>query len=508
MRVLFGLWGPDLICGPNVWMTRHLPRLRDHGIEPRVLYVAPDLSQPCRFRDAIEAAGIGIRQVAGFAPYIEQDVVNTLEAIAAEAPDIFVPNCLLPGFYATQVLRRSGVKTIGILHADDPYYHDLIDACVRGPESWRFDAIVPVSAYLEEIARSTVTSSTRVWPATYGAPVDGPTATPPGDTLRLIYMGRLVERQKRIFRLTHRLCDVTAAVPGVEAMLYGGGPHVAEVDEIIATRGATRVVRAGELEPERMMAVARQGHALVLLSDFEGLSIALIEAMACGVVPIVSPMRSGIEDIVRHGVNALIVDPDDPASVIAAVRRLREEPGLWSRLSAAARESVVSGGFTSDECARRWAALCRGLMDERTGQRSHGIEAPSLQALELPPPSPRSDGFAYYDHRDPLLQGLAQARSDGRPIYIWGAGAAGRAFLASRGEHGFRVAGVIDGRAAAPGGWLDGTPIHPPSHLVERAANGARPYVVITSVHHDEISAGLRRLGFAALEDFVQAIGA
>jgi colanic acid/amylovoran biosynthesis glycosyltransferase len=507
MRVLFGMGGPNIMCGPNVWMTRHLPRLRNYGIEPRVLYMAHDITQPCRFRDALEASGIGTRAMVGFTRYMEQDVLNMLEAVAAEAPDIFVPNVLIPGYYITKVLRQNGIKTIGVLHSDDPYYHDFVDVCMRGPEPWRLDAVVPVSAYLDEVARAAATPSTRVWRATYGVPIEDACATPPGDALRLMYIGRLVEWQKRIIRLTHRVCDVTAAVPGVEAILYGDGPKRAEVDAIIASRGATRVVTAGEIAPEQVMPVARQGHALVLLSDFEGLSIALAEAMACGVVPIVSPMRSGIEDLIQHDVNALVVDPEDSDSMIAAVRRLREEPGLWQQLSAAARQSIVSGGFTSDESARRWAGLCCELMNGQTVRTSARIEVPPVEDLELPPRSSRPDGIAPWDRRDPR-PALARAHAAGRPIYLWGAGAGGRAFLACRREHGVNVAGVIDGRSSAPGGSLDGTPIYPCSHLTERAARGPRPFVVIASVHLDEIATGLTQLGFEPLADFVEAYAA
>jgi glycosyltransferase involved in cell wall biosynthesis len=79
--------------------------------------------------------------------------------------------------------------------------------------------------------------------------------------------------------------------------------------------------------------------------------------MACG-VPVVTTGVSGIPELVEDGVNGLLVSPDDPRAVAAALRRLCEDPELARRLGAAGRETVARR-FDGDRLARRLADLFR-----------------------------------------------------------------------------------------------------------------------------------------------------
>jgi glycosyltransferase involved in cell wall biosynthesis len=82
--------------------------------------------------------------------------------------------------------------------------------------------------------------------------------------------------------------------------------------------------------------------------------LALVEAMACG-CPVVATRAASLPEIVVDGENGLLVAPNDPAAIAAALRRLAGEPGLWERLSAAARRRVEET-FTWDRVAERCLA--------------------------------------------------------------------------------------------------------------------------------------------------------
>ena len=62
--------------------------------------------------------------------------------------------------------------------------------------------------------------------------------------------------------------------------------------------------------------------------------------MAAG-TPVVTTPISGIPEIVRDGVNGLLVAPDDPGAVADAVVRLREDRDLARRISGEARATVA-----------------------------------------------------------------------------------------------------------------------------------------------------------------------
>jgi glycosyltransferase involved in cell wall biosynthesis len=81
-------------------------------------------------------------------------------------------------------------------------------------------------------------------------------------------------------------------------------------------------------------------------SRFEGLCLAVIEAQAAG-VPVVATPVGGIRETVVDGVTGLLVPPDDPEALAAAILRLLDDPELARRLAAAACEQAR--GYTEEQ---------------------------------------------------------------------------------------------------------------------------------------------------------------
>ena len=98
-----------------------------------------------------------------------------------------------------------------------------------------------------------------------------------------------------------------------------------------------------------------EAHVLVLLSDFEGLPIALMEGMACGLVPVCFKMRSGIPELVEDGVTGLLVS-DRGDEFVRAIARLHNDRNLWERLSLSAR-SRIAADYSLNACAEKWMDL-------------------------------------------------------------------------------------------------------------------------------------------------------
>jgi glycosyltransferase involved in cell wall biosynthesis len=71
----------------------------------------------------------------------------------------------------------------------------------------------------------------------------------------------------------------------------------------------------------------RAAEVFVLNSEYEGLSHTLLEVQALG-TPIVASRVCGNPEVVEDGVNGLLVDPRDPASVRDAVAKILSDKGL------------------------------------------------------------------------------------------------------------------------------------------------------------------------------------
>ena len=199
----------------------------------------------------------------------------------------------------------------------------------------------------------TSTNSVRI---PYGVPIPRLSAPRTNQKLRVAYFGRLSEKQKRISEVTRAFCEMTKTIPGTEGILYGDGPDRVNVEQILATEGKGLSVRlAGRIPSNEVQSHLSECDVVVLLSDYEGLPIAILEAMACGVVPVCLTMRSGIQELVEHNVTGLVVQNrgDD---FLSAIRMLQEDPSLLLRLSRSARGRATND-FSMDHCAQEWSDL-------------------------------------------------------------------------------------------------------------------------------------------------------
>lgn len=391
MKVTFVTYDSDKdVGGVSSWLQRLLPRLKTAGVEVEVHVLAfggrPGVN--CAW---FEKQGIPFR----WKPWEEDTrkaVRNCLKLIEESQPDIYVPNCILPAYYAAGYAHRQGVHTVGVLHSDAPFYWGVVDEFVNGLPAFRLSAVVTVSKFLQEaVEESTKKHNVVIRRIGCGVPISDEVAKAPNGVFRLVYSGRLEEEQKCISEVTRALCSVVNQNPGVEAWIVGEGSARANVERIIQTSGvATQRIRLlGRVDVSCIYSILRDCHAFVLLSDYEGLPVAMLEAMAVGVVPVCLDMRSGIREAIQPGFNGLIVK-DRKADFYAAVQTLQNGVVLWSKLSANARETVRQK-FSEETCAASWIELLHSF---EKSKRIGPVKLPVFIRL-----SRRNPKFGHYDQR-------------------------------------------------------------------------------------------------------------
>src|SRR5207245_11340320 len=141
-------------------------------------------------------------------------------------------------------------------------------------------------------------------------------------------------------------------------LVIGDGPIRPEIEQ--ATSGPPlegRVEILGFRSQDEVRELLRDATLFVLPSRTEGLPVVLMEALACG-VPCISTPITGIPEIVRDGANGLLVPPGDPVALADAVERLLLNPEEQRRLARAARPSV-EGEYDIRLTGRRIADLLR-----------------------------------------------------------------------------------------------------------------------------------------------------
>jgi glycosyltransferase involved in cell wall biosynthesis len=121
--------------------------------------------------------------------------------------------------------------------------------------------------------------------------------------------------------------------------LAGEGVCRTQMERIVAGLGIQDSVEFLGLRTD-VIDLLHQSWGFVMPSRWEGMPNALLEAMACG-LPCVATRVSGSEDILADGINGLLVEPEQPAEMAQALRRLIEDSELAQRLGQAGRATVV-----------------------------------------------------------------------------------------------------------------------------------------------------------------------
>jgi glycosyltransferase involved in cell wall biosynthesis len=125
--------------------------------------------------------------------------------------------------------------------------------------------------------------------------------------------------------------------------ICGDGPDRQALEFTADDLGVSQRVRLrGKLSTAECRDVLRDADVFVLSSVAEGISNAVLEAMACG-VPVVCTECGGMREAVRDGVEGYLVPPRDPDAMAARLRQLAEDEPLRRRMGAAARQRVLDG---------------------------------------------------------------------------------------------------------------------------------------------------------------------
>jgi glycosyltransferase involved in cell wall biosynthesis len=315
-----------------------------------------------------------------------------LEQLRHSPPDVFVPNLMTPAWFAARWLKVAGIPSIGVMHSDDAFYRGLCEVFISNKSPFRLSHAVGVSRVIETQLKE-AGGQTRVLRVPYGVPLPTSVVQPKDGRMRLAYVGRFVEEQKRISEHARAICSALRKIPGTSAVFYGDGPDRENLMSVLEIEGRGLPVHiGGRVASQEIQEKLLECDVLVLLSDYEGLPIALLEAMACGCVPVCLSMRSGIPELVEDGVTGLLVE-NRGEDFIEAIRHLSQQPTLWSRLSAAARMKIESD-FSVDVCNQRWADL---LLEVAPAEPPRPINIPSKVGLPPVHPALAAEDYRYPD---------------------------------------------------------------------------------------------------------------
>ena len=324
------------LSGILSWMWR----LRDQ--------FAPDMNVDLRLVD-LAVLPYGFQQ-AGSDPrsFYDERIETSQEFLAflqRTANDVHIINHAFP--YLKSLLEQlgpdllRGLRLVGVCHTDQEYYYSNLE--VLAPFLRRIIAVSPTCASTLAARVPQHASKIVTLPAwAVRLPSEFAPVRNESDPLRLLYTGRILHFQKRVFDLVELATRLRAAQVNAELTIVGDGPDRDELERRVRAAGARAI--PVHFEPVRppweMEALLTSHHAFVQVSEFEGASVSLMEALAYGLVPAVTVTRSG-HDLLESDVNALTAPVGDMKRLTAQLALLARDTKRHARLATAARETAV-----------------------------------------------------------------------------------------------------------------------------------------------------------------------
>jgi glycosyltransferase involved in cell wall biosynthesis len=245
-----------------------------------------------------------------------------------------------------------GIFRIGMAQSHEMGIYKMM----RGYASW-MDLAAMVSQTMKRAA-ATVLGSTPVAYLPYGVPISSDTDLPARDftePLRILYLGRLQQEQKRVRlfpEILRQICD--SGMP-FHWTIAGAGPELAFLKANLKTGLPNQTISfAGPVHYADVPAMLKQHDIYLLASDYEGLPLSLLEGMGQGLVPVVSDLESGLREVVDNTAGFL-VPVNDTSGYARAIIHLHKHREELAAKSAAARARVQQE-FSAAAMTNRWLA--------------------------------------------------------------------------------------------------------------------------------------------------------
>ncbi len=177
-----------------------------------------------------------------------------------------------------------------------------------------------------------------------------PSETTPGtQNLKLLTVGRL-SVTKRVEILIDAIDILNRQGCQILLKIVGGGQMQPKLKQIVNEKNLDNIIKiTGRIDAEDMPRIYRQNDIFISASKLEGMSNAMLEAMASG-LPIIATRCEGVEELIAQ--NGLVIENANAEEIAKAIKKLIDDRQLRNQMSIAARQKAEQ--FTWGQIAEQY----------------------------------------------------------------------------------------------------------------------------------------------------------
>jgi colanic acid/amylovoran biosynthesis glycosyltransferase len=266
-----------------------------------------------------------------------------------------------PSTAALIASRRMGVRFSFTAHAHDIFVENHLLAAKISQAAF----CVTISKFNQRFLATTVSSEASnrtcvihcgVSPASYAFAPDG------RQHGLIVAVGRLDE-VKGFSHLVDACSLLRRSRVPFDCVVIGDGPRRSALERQIAARGLADCVKllgaCPQEEVQRYLSIASVfalPSVVAACGNRDGIPVALMEAMACG-VPVVSTRVSGIPELIEHEWDGLLAEPADATDLARCIERQLAQPEIARTMAARARLKIESEFNVVTESRKLYAAI-------------------------------------------------------------------------------------------------------------------------------------------------------
>jgi len=158
----------------------------------------------------------------------------------------------------------------------------------------------------------------------------------------ILYLGYL-GKSKGSFELLTAALDVRSQGLDMDFDLVGGALVADELEQLHSMVNTSKLGKFIRIHPltlgEEKLSFLRNADIFIYPSHFEGMPMAVLEAMACA-LPIIATKVGGLVDLIQDGINGILVEPSKPDQLINALVKLATAPQLRATIGKSAYQTV------------------------------------------------------------------------------------------------------------------------------------------------------------------------